>query len=241
MVVYELLSLQSPFANVEAGKRNTLVKEKKRPQLQGKGLRSLLMAQNIMRMCWSHDPDRRPTMREVTEWARGEEFSRLRAEISLEKVESVSCACVYRATLNDREENEDGSFLSLPNGHCAPGIGHIPVENSICSAMLDGEFCIMNDMDTCPEYPQFQNGLSSFVTERNILPPIQDRHGTIVADGPGVDSMDDDEHKTSHYVKNLCEQAYTQVWVCDRKEKGLLEIFTYFDSQSGYYVSKTVM
>ena len=236
MVIYELLSLQGPFASVEVGKRNTLVKEKKRPQLQGKGLRSLLMAQSIMRMCWSHDPDKRPTMKEITECVGKEEFSRLRAEISLEKVESVSCACVYRVTHDSTKENDEGS-LPLPNGHCASGIGHI--QDSICSAMLGEGFSIMNDMDPCTEYTRLQNGLPSFVAEKNILPPIQDGHGTITTDGPCCDSVDDDERKyreQSHFVKNLGEQAYTQVWVCDRKERGLLEIFTYFDSQAGYYV-----
>lgn len=243
MVVYELLSLRAPFANVEAGKRNMLVKEKKRPLLQGKGLRSLLMAQSIMRMCWSHDPDERPTMKEVTEWVHKEEFSRLRAEISLEKVESVSCACVYRVT-RDSIEEEDGETLAVPNGHCASGIGQIPVESSINRAMFCDTFDVsplLDDMDPCIKYTQLQNGLSSYATEKNILPPVQERHGTIVADGTGGDSFEDEykHRERSHFMKNLSKQAYTQVWVCDRKEKGLLEIFTYFDSQAGYYVSTT--
>ena len=239
MVIYELLSLQGPFANVEVHKRNNLVKENKRPPLQGRCLWSPVMAQSIMRMCWSHDPDDRPTMKEVTRWVQREEFTRLRAEIFLDKVESVSCACVSRITLEDEQEE----VCVTSNGY-ASGIGHIPVENSITSAVFEefGNSTIMSDMDPCTQYSQLQYAPLSFndTVGRSILPPIQNR---IVSDGSVSDSVDSEKkHKErSHYVKHLSKQTYSQVWVCDRKEKGLLEIFTYCDSQAGYYVSSVTV
>ena len=236
MVIYELLSLQGPFANVEVHKRNNLVKENKRPPLQGRCLWSPVMAQSIMRTCWSHNPDDRPTMKEVTRWVQREEFTRLRAEIFLDKVESVSCACVSRITLEDEQEEE---IYATSNGH-ASGIGHIPLENSITSAVFE-EFStstIMSDMDPCTQYTQLQFAPLSIsdTPKRSVLPPIQNR---LVSDGSVNDSVDSErKHKErSHYVKHLSKQTYSQVWVCDRKEKGLLEIFTYCDSQAGYYVS----
>ena len=236
MVVYELLSLQAPFNNVEPPKRNNLVKDNKRPPLQGRGLWSPVMAQSIMRMCWSHDPDDRPTMKEVTQWVQREEFTRLRAEIFLDKVESVSCACVSRITLEDEQEDEEVCITT--NGHDASGIGHIPVENSITSAVFEGfnTSTIMGDMDPCTQYTRLQYAPLSFTAESGILPPIQNR---LVSDTSVGDSVDGEiKHKErSRYVKHLRKQTYSQVWVCDRKEKGLLEIFTYCDSQAGYYVS----
>ena len=238
MVVYELLSLQAPFTSVEHPKRNNLVKDRKRPHLQGKALRSPLIAQSIMRMCWAHEPDDRPTMNQVATWVRREEFSRLRAEILLEKVESVSCACVYHVALKDKEDDEPSA---LSNGHSTSGIGHIPVENSINTALYGGfsDSALMDDMAPCTEYTRLQHSMASFNVETSILPPVQSRHGTITSDGSVSDSIESETNHSerSKYAGNLGEQAYSQMWVCDRKEKGLLKIFTYFDSQAGYYVS----
>lgn len=233
MVVYELLGLQVPFANVEFGKRDTLIKENKRPPLQGRGIWSPLMAQSIMRKCWAHDPDERPTMKEITQCIRREEFSRLRAEISLEKVESVSCACVCRITPEEEQE------CATSNGH---GIGHIQVENSITSSVFDAfsGSALLCDMDPCTEYTQLQYEPSLHV-EKNILPSIHRRitSDSFVGDDSVIEETDNGKNyrEQNRYMKQLSQQKYSQVWVCDRKEKGLLEIFTYYDSQAGYYVS----
>ena len=234
MVIYELLSLQAPFASVDVQKRNTLVKEEKRPLLPVKGLWSPLMAQDIMTMCWSHDPDKRPTMKKVTEWVATEEFGRLRAEMSIDRVESVSCACVCRIVVgDDRNEDEEVAF--------ANGIGH-QVESSISSVLkFDvGGHCRLRDMDSCTEYTRLQDGSPSLNSTGNILSPIQREHGRLVADGSEerLEVIDHKEADRSDYQRQFSSEAYTQVWVCDRKEKGgLLEIFSYCDTQPSYLVS----
>ena len=234
MVIYELLSLQAPFASVEVRKRNSLVIDGKRPLLPVKGLWSPLMAQDIMTMCWSHDPDRRPDMKTVTQWVTTEEFRRLRAEMSIEKVESVSCACVCRITVDDKREDDETDTLSN-------GIGHIEAENSVNSALrFDvGGYRGISDMDPCTDYTRLQYETQSFHTGRNILPPLQNERGTITTDG-SEESFDTDtkRRERSSYLRQFSSEAYTQVWVCDKKERGgLLEIFSYCDTQPSYLVS----
>lgn len=233
MVVYELLCLHPPFYNVMLQMRDNLIKENKRPPVQGGGVWSPLMAQNIMQMCWEHDPDNRPTMKEVTQCVQQEEFIRLRSAMSLEKVESVSCACVCRIVPDEDLEPP------TTNGHDASGIGHIQVENSITSAVFDlTGSALLSDMDPCMQYTQLQFEPPSFSAARNILPPIIDKRGTIYSDG-SFEMYESKLKERNHYAKQLSQQTYSQLWVCDRQQRGLLEVFTYCDSQAGYYVSRT--
>lgn len=234
MVIYELLSLHAPFASILAEKRNFLVKEGKRPQLQGKALWSPLMAQNIMTMCWAHEPNDRPTMKEVVQWVAKEEFSRLRAEVSIKKVESVSCACVCRITLDSEEDDENEL---TPVNTTSNGIGHI---SSITSAIQFDFSAGLNDMDPCTEYTRLQYDEASFNIEKNILPPIKNERGRLCADSSEADSFENDpKHKErSKYASQLKKESYSQVWLCDRKERGgLMEIFSYTDTQPSYLVS----
>ena len=96
MVLYELLSQRSPFDNVQQLKRNAEVKDGRRPTLQAKETRSLILLQDIMELCWEQEPENRPKMSQVSDWIRAPELERLRAEISLGEVKSISCACVCR-------------------------------------------------------------------------------------------------------------------------------------------------
>ena len=172
-------------------------------------------------------------MKEVTQCVQQEEFIRLRSAISLEKVESVSCACVCRIVPDEELEPP------TTNGHDASGIGHIQVENSITSAMFDlTGSALLSDMDPCMQYTQLQYEPPSFSAARNILPPIIDKRGTIYSDG-SFEMYESKLKERNHYAKQLSQQTYSQLWVCDRQQRGLLEVFTYCDSQAGYYVSRT--
>jgi len=97
MVVYELLSQRSPYDDVQpALKRNNEVREGQRPKLQAKETRSLIQLQELMRLCWDKEPELRPKMSQVVEWIRAPELERLRMEVALQEVKSISCACVCR-------------------------------------------------------------------------------------------------------------------------------------------------
>ena len=96
MVLYELLSQHSPFDNIQPMKRNVKVNGGCRPTLQAKETRSLILLQDTMELCWEQEPENRPKMSQVSDWIQAPEFARLRAEISLREVKSISCACVCR-------------------------------------------------------------------------------------------------------------------------------------------------
>ena len=105
MTLYELLALRCPFDDVNpVFKRNLEVKDKHRPLLKAKETRSLVLLQDVMRLCWEHDPDQRPKMAQVNEWVDSEEFERLRAEVALSDVKSISCARVCRIVPENEQE-----------------------------------------------------------------------------------------------------------------------------------------
>ena len=113
MTLYEMLSQKSPFDNVPHVKRNQEVKNRHRPTLQAKETRSLILFQDLMMMCWDHDPENRPHMEQVRDWVEAPEFERLRSEISLKDVKSISCACVCRIL---PENEEEVRFPKSPTG-----------------------------------------------------------------------------------------------------------------------------
>ena len=112
MVLYELLSQRSPFDDVHpVVKRNHEVRDGHRPALQAKETRTLIRLQELMELCWDKDAEARPKMSQAVEWVRAPEFERLRAEIALTEVKSVSCACVCRIL---PEHEPDFATLPVP-------------------------------------------------------------------------------------------------------------------------------
>lgn len=111
MVLYELLSQRPPFDNVPFERRNRMVRDEQRPPLEDKAARTPTQLQVLMEMCWNKDPENRPRMSQVVEWIRAPEFERLRAEIALREVKSISCACVCRVL-----PESDVSLRSPPLG-----------------------------------------------------------------------------------------------------------------------------
>ena len=208
MTLYELLSLKPPFNDVMAIKRNNEVREKHRPLLKAKQTRSLVLLQELMRLCWEHDPDERPTMSQIRGWVEAEEFERLRAEVALSDVHSISCAHVCRITPENEEEfaserqqksdqfrsgeEEDDELQYLPS--VLEDSGH--VEHTV--SIEEEEVCS---------------------TEEDIYRFVPSGRQSIQ---PGF----------------VLDHAYTQIWMCGRdQKKGLLHIFTYFDGQPGFHVS----
>ena len=105
MTIYELLSLSPPFSDVYPPfKRNIEIRDHHRPLLKGRQTRSLVLLQELMRLCWEHDPDHRPRMSQIKEWVAAEEFERLRADVALSDVHSISCAYICRITPENEEE-----------------------------------------------------------------------------------------------------------------------------------------
>ena len=99
MTLYEMLSFHLPFYNEPLLKRNYLVCERQCPLLHGRERRSPVLYQDLMTMCWRHEPHDRPNMTQAQEWIGAPEFERLRAEVDLKDIQLISCACVCRVSL----------------------------------------------------------------------------------------------------------------------------------------------
>ena len=224
MTLYELLALRPPFDDINpAFKRNHEIRDKHRPLLKARETRSLVLLQDLMRMCWEQDPDERPTMGQVMAWVEMEEFERLRAEVALGGVRSISCAKVCRIV----PENEDEYRGSRRSSSISPTLDDIAEER-------EGD---EEEMEEEEEEEEGEGGAK-------FLPSIlEDSCHVLKAEGLTEVDGDQDVYQFVPQGKNAShasfhlDHSYTQIWMCGRdQKKGLLHIFTYYDDQPGFHV-----
>ena len=226
MTLYELLSQKVPFHDIDpAIKRNHEVIDKQRPLLKAKETRSLVLLQKLMQMCWSHSAEERPRMEQVCEWASSDEFERLRAEINLKDVASISCACVVRITPdNEKQSNTEieKHFIHLK-----------PVDDS-CHSSDTTEHAGSCDAVSGPVTGQSGSFLASASEDSHHIEQQQSNSSTKGELLFQPSTTPSDAGAGGDKVKEQF-QPYTQIWLCSRG-KGLLQIFTYFDGHPGVYV-----
>ena len=92
MVLFELLSQSAPFPKGTNPDQD--IQDGKRPQLDSKKARSPILLQELICRCWDHEPDNRPKMEEVVKCIQMPEFEKLRDEVYIENISSISSACV---------------------------------------------------------------------------------------------------------------------------------------------------
>ena len=255
--MYELLSFRSPFDNVPQVKRNFEVREKQRPTLQARETRSLVLFQDLMAMCWNQEPEERPTMSQVREWVELPEFERLRAEVDLQDVKSISCACVCRVL---PENEEEYIAANQPDRSNISSIFAIPDDPDEGDDYDDSDY---NGFDRDPGPASLDDAMDSVVfypgTSRMMVTPsgdqlcietdggvkIDDEDDTIfqfVAPRGGTGHNRDNENGSGGIQMQHQFDPYTQIWLCGRDQrKGLLQIFTYNDNNVGQYVSTIVI
>lgn len=254
MTLYELLSFRSPFDNVPQVKRNFEVREKQRPSLQARETRSLVLFQDLMVMCWSQEPEDRPTMSRVREWVESSEFERLRAEIDLQDVKSISCACVCRILPQNEEEYIAANRLDKSNIKSIFAIPEEPDEGD----GLDSQSFNGFDHDPGPaSLDEDIMGGGAFYpsNSRMMVTPSGDNLCIETDSGEKILDDDDDIYQfvaprgtagCGHIIEEGAGDVqmqhefypYTQIWLCGRDQrKGLLQIFTYNDNTIGQYVS----
>ena len=277
MVLFELLSQRSPFANIQPPvKRNSAVKDGKRPILDVRETRSPLLLQELMFVCWKHDPHDRPRMEQVVEWILAPEFERLRAEISLNDVKSISCACVCRI------HPEYESSLTIEKADSLMEQTEPVYKGIVDSEAFNKDIGAIGNLDSLiQKYGGSGEGCASLcgidLIVQNMLPSVPLESACIVnSEGEKISNSDEDIYqflpsklrrstyrntdlrkrrmagnrrrkmKSESSEKDLMEMnpsvanfdPYTQIWMCGRDQrKGLLQILTFNDGHSGYYVS----
>ena len=210
MTLYELLSLKPPFSDIMPLKRNNEIRDKHRPVLKAKQTRSLVLLQELMRLCWEHDPDERPTMSQIRGWVEAEEFERLRAEVALSDVHSISCAHVCRIIPENEEE-----FMSERRPNFEQFHNEEEEEDE-----LEYLPSVLEDSGHVEQPAPTENGLTESTSKEEDIYQFIPSGRQSIQQGFVLD------------------HAYTQIWMCGRdQKKGLLHIFTYYDGQPGFHVS----
>ncbi len=248
--MYELLGLRSPFDHINPPiKRNHEVKDKNCPLLKPKETRSLVLLQDLMTFCWKHEPEDRPSMSQAKEWASAPEFERLRAEIALTEVKSISCACICRITPENEEKSAECTRLNGP----IPENSEVFYDASDYSFTLMGDVCFDNasrqsfcvDNDILPSvaedntHVQQQNGQDAVENGPESIYQFLPFRGAqdVLVEEKEEESQDDIDGGGEEMQQQLLLEPYTQIWLCGRDQrKGLLQIFTYYDGQAGSYV-----
>ena len=253
MVLYELMSQASPFEDIfPVWKRNNLIQQDQRPALQAKETRTLIQMQDIMRMCWEKEPENRPTMSQVVEWIRAPEFERLRAEITLSKVNFIPCLCIchilpeHEHTTDEHQRVHYETETTISNdvqmfyddGACITSLKGIKVaekEDIYQFLPVNSEkanACGQENLQLQPEDMQLQTADSEDTQQQAEDTQLQEK------------DTDDSEHaRPGPHQEALKEiemfDPYTQVWMCRENDRrnGLLHIFTYHDKLPGNYVS----
>ena len=269
MTLYELLSFRSPFDNIPLVKRNFEIREKQRPALQARETRSLVLFQDLMSLCWSQEPEERPNMTQVREWVESPEFERLRTEVDLRDVKSISCACVCRILPENEEEYIAANQQDRSN---ITSIFAIPesFDEGDADDFYDGPSYGTNGFDDSPPglagihipsdggtfFPPKRHGTATCM----LVTPSEDKLCIETDRGEKIQDEDDNiyqfvaprgvsggrksavvEDRGGDVQMQYEFDPYTQIWLCGRDQrKGLLQIFTYNDNNVGQYVSDAV-
>ena len=165
-----------------------------------------------MQKCWEHEPNNRPSMSQVLQWAESIEFESLRVDSNLAQVTAISTACVSRIDPefdSYLEYNSDASSYEFLASH------HLlqdSLTNSTAASNLSVERAV------------------SMIQPRTG----QDGMGEVYRRLGSVSQVHLLAQDSSHVTISAC----TQTWLCGRdKRKGLVAIFTYEDNKPGYSVS----
>ena len=195
---------------------------------------------------------------QVREWVESSEFERLRAEVNLQDVKSISCACVCRILPENEEEYIAANKRDTSN---ITSIFAIPEE---LDEEQDGyDYPDYNGLnhDLGPEsWRESVDGDVPFYSGRPKL-MISPSGENLCIETDSGEKIDDDDDNVFQFVAprgasggrcKITEEGvgdiqlqhefdpYTQIWLCGRDQrKGLLQIFTYNDNNVGQYVSPT--
>lgn len=193
----------------------------------------------------------------MREWVESPEFERLRVEVNLQDVKSISCACVCRILPENEEEYIAARKQDVSN---------------ITSIFAIPEYLDEDEQDSY-DYPDY-NGFDQDLGPQSLSETV-DSGGPFYPSRPRMmispsgenlcietdsgEKIEDDDDSVYQFIaprgasggwcKNTEEgggdiqlqhefDPYTQIWLCGRDQrKGLLQIFTYNDSNVGQYVS----
>ena len=161
-------------------------------------------------MCWEHEPNNRPSMLQVLQWAESIEFDSLRVDSNLAQVTAISSACVSRID---------------------------PVFDSYCNSDgADYELLVSRNITHTSPTPTGCNPVANDKSEKSIIQPRPGKDG--MGEVHHRIGLTSEVHLLAQDSSHITVSACTQTWLCGRdKRKGLVTIITYEDNKPGYSVS----
>ena len=177
---------------------------------------------------------------------------KLRAEVDLQDVKSISCTCVCRVI---SENEEEYIAANQPDRSNISSIFAIPDDPDEGDDYDDSDY---NGFDRDPGPASLNVAMDSVAfypgMSRMMVTPSGD-HLCIKTDGGVTIDNDNEDDNILRPPRGTCRNRdnengsgeiqmqhqfdpYTQLWLCGRdQKKGLLQIFTYNDNNVGQYVS----
>ena len=208
MTLYELLSFQPPFSDIDPLLRKEEILQRRRPP---KEHHTILPFQELMSICWNHNPEDRPNMKQIIEFIDKSEFDKLRIEAP---AKPVSCVCICRVLPKNEEVPLQAS--DTPN-----------VDK--CSSLnCDSSSGIRRNV-LVESFDSVHVGVLNFGTEKCSTIPdmIKTRGGSMCADATPY----------TRDLNGVCH-ASTQIWMYSYvKGQGFLQIFVWYDGTTEHYVS----
>jgi hypothetical protein len=169
--------------------------------------------QEIMKMCWDREPEKRPTMNSAIDLIQAPEFERLRTEIILREVKSISCMCLSR--ILPEHENEMQKTRTEESG----SVEYLSNDLTPLPPILKG-----------PEISGENEDAPTFIWKENICGKGQLDSTT---DGKCVGEFEFCSERDESF------DPYTQIWMCWQygTTKRASHVFTYNDKIPGNSVS----
>ena len=169
----------------------------------------------MMQLCWEHEPNNRPNMSQVLQWAETIEFDSLRVYSNLVEVAAISTTCVGRI----EPSFEDGHFNYSDRSDTAfELLASQTIDRDSPIVSMTGNTSVTSEgIETLLILPR---------TGRDGMGEMYRRVGSTDARSSGIHSSD--------------ITSCTQTWLCGQDErKGLVMVFTYQDNVPGYSVSSS--
>ena len=199
-----------------------------------------------MELCWKQDPHERPTMEQCFRWTASNEFDRLRTEITLGTVTSISAACVNRIEPQHEEEWKPKSFTQdLPTSINGSLVTHEEIQklgyNSELVHVIAPDEELHIEERAAEEEPPSAKCETIGSEDDDILKDSKKQLTSLQATTEITQQLLGDKTDKEESSKKSFNESYTQVLMCGRdNKKGLLAMYIFPDSQRTHYVSYQV-
>lgn len=217
MILYELLSQSIPYYDIkEQEKVNESVVKGIRPTLLEKQTRTPIYFQELMILCWSQEPDNRPTMSQSVKWIQTPQFERLRAHNPLEQCKSILCSFLCRV-LPEYEENEKlhvvtSQFLT----NSVTSLGSVSINAVRDATTRRGS--LLDAINATPRRESLLNSMDPTIRRESLLNSVDltsRRESLLDSKSSNLEIKEED----------IMENPFTLMWICGKPNQIFVKLY----------------